>query len=607
MNASQLLVVLAVWAGACAGCRGRPAGAATISPGAGARAGAIRLIEPPPGRQWTLPAGDNANTRYSSLAQIDATNAKKLRITGMTATGIARGHEGQPLAVDDTLYVVTPYPNDLIALDLKDPHGPIKWKYQPFPSPASQGKACCDVVNRGASFGDGKIVYNLLDGHTVAVDSKTGREVWRTQVADIQKGETLTMAPLIVKSRVIVGNSGGELGVRGYVAALDLASGQEVWRGYNTGPDSEVLIGDGFEPFYAEDRGKDLGVETWPPDQWKIGGGTVWGWISYDPALNLIYYGTANPSPWNPDARPGDNKWSCSIIARNPDDGHVRWAHQLVPHDQWDYDEIMENILVDMDWEGRPRKLLLHAGRVGFMFVMDRETGEMLAADKFVDANWATAYDLKTGRPIVNAEKQTHEGRLVKDICPSSTGGKEFVPAAVSPRTGYLYIPAHHTCMEYRGTPANYIAGTPYLGASVKMYPGKKEDGELIAWDVAGRRKVWSRREKFPVYSGVLVTAGDVVFYGTMDGWFRALDARDGTELWSMKLPSGIVGNPMTYEGPDGKQYVAIYAGVGGWMGAAAFSDLSADDPYAALGIVGAMRELKKYTGAGDVVAVLGL
>jgi PQQ-dependent dehydrogenase (methanol/ethanol family) len=605
MRAFPLVAVLLVWAASFAGCKARAARAA--SPSAGGGAGAIRLIEPPPGRQWTLPAGDNANTRYSSLDQINAKNAKGLHIVGMTATGVARGHEGQPLAVDDTLYVVSPFPNDLTALDLKNPHGPIKWKYQPYPNPASQGKACCDVVNRGASFGAGKIVYNLLDGNTVAVDSRSGKEVWRTKVGDVSRGETLTMAPLVVKNQVIVGNSGGELGVRGFVAALDLGTGKELWRGYNTGPDSEVLIGQGYKAFYAEDRGKDLGVKTWPPDQWKIGGATVWGWISYDPGLNLIYYGTANPSPWNPDARPGDNKWSCAVIARDADSGRVRWAHQLVPHDRWDYDEIMENILVDMDWQGRPRKLLLHAGRVGFMFVMDRETGEMLSADKFVAANWASAYDLKTGRPLIAADKETHEGKVVKDICPSSTGGKEFVPAAVSPRTGYLYIPAHHTCMEYRATPANYIAGTPYLGASVKMYPGKKEDGELIAWDVAGRRKVWSRSEKFPVYSGVLATAGDVVFYGTMDGWFRALDARDGTELWSMKLPSGIIGNPMTFQGPDGKQYVAVYSGIGGWMGAAAFPDISADDPYAALGIVGAMRELKNYTGAGDVVVILGL
>lgn len=568
---------------------------------------AIRLIEPPIGGEWRLPAGDNANTRYSSLAQIDASNAKDLKVIGMVSTGIPRGHEGQPLVVGDTLYVVTPFPNDLIAIDLHDPKGPLKWKYQPHPDPMAVGKACCDVVNRGASYAQGKIIYNLLDAHTVAVDAVTGKEVWRTRVGDIDRGETLTMAPLVVKDRVIVGNSGGELGVRGNVVALDVASGKEVWRGYNTGPDSEVLIGSEFRPFYADSRGPDLGVTTWPPDQWKLGGGTVWGWISYDPQSNLMYYGSANPGPWNPDARPGDNKWSCAIIARNADTGQVRWAHQLIPHDSWDYDEIMENVLVDMDWKGQPRKLLIHPGRVGFVFVMDRETGEMLSAEKFMPVNWAEGYDLATGRPIINPEKATHEGKTVRDICPSSTGAKEFVPSALSPRTGYLYIPAHNTCMEYEGVEANYIAGTPYLGASVKMYPGAEQQGELVAWDVANARRVWSSTEKFPVYSGVLATAGDVVFYGTMDGWFRALDARSGERLWSIKLPSGIIGNPMTYLGPDGKQYVAIYSGIGGWMGAVAFPEISVDDPYAALGVVGAMKEIKNYTGAGSDLFILGL
>jgi PQQ-dependent dehydrogenase (methanol/ethanol family) len=574
---------------------------------AAASGNGLRLIEPPPSGEWRLPAGDNANTRYSSLAQIDTSNVHNLKVQRMFSTGVAHGHEGQPLVVNDTLYVVTPYPNDLIAIDLKDLQGPIKWRYHPNPDPAAVGKACCDVVNRGASYAAGKIVYNLLDAETVAVDAETGKEVWRAAIGDFNRGETTTMAPLIVKNLVLVGNSGGEMGVRGKLVALDLATGKEVWRGYNTGPDSDVLIGPEFKPFYPDSQGTDLGVSTWPPDTWKIGGGTVWGWISYDPALNLVYYGTANPSPWNADARPGENKWTCAIIARDADTGHVRWADQLVPHDSWDYDEIMENVLVDMDWQGKPRKLLLHPGRVGFMFVLDRETGEMLSAEPYVPINWAKRYDLGTGMPEIDPERATHQGKVVRDICPSSTGAKDFIPSALSPRTGLLYIPAHDTCMEYEGVEASYIAGTPYLGARVKMYPGNEKQGELVAWDVAHATKVWSVKDKFPVYSGVLATAGDLVFWGSMDGWFHATDARNGKELWKLKLPSGIVGNPISYLGPDGKQYVAIYSGIGGWMGAVAFSDVSADDPYAALGVVGAMKDIKKYSGAGDVVFILGL
>jgi PQQ-dependent dehydrogenase (methanol/ethanol family) len=597
---------IVAWLVGAAGCdKPQPAHAANAA--SSQETGGMRLIEAPPSREWRLPAGDGANTRYSSLDQINTTNVQNLKVRRMFSTGVPHGHEGQPLVVDDTLYVVTPHPNDLIAIDLKHLDGPIKWRFHPNPDGAAVGKACCDTVNRGAAYGDGKIIYNLLDAQTVAVDAKTGQQVWRTSFGDIQRGETATMAPLVVKNLVLVGNAGGEMGVRGKLVALDLATGKEVWRGYSTGPDSEVLIDENFKPFYADGKGKDLGVSTWPADAWKLGGGTVWGWLSYDPGLNLVYYGTANPGPWNADSRPGENKWTCSIVARDADTGHVRWADQLVPHDSWDYDEIMENVLVDMDWQGKPRKLLLHPGRVGFMFVLDRETGEMLSAEPYVPVNWAKGYDLKTGLPEVDPARATHQGKVVRDICPSSTGAKDFIPSALSPRTGLLYIPAHDTCMEYEATQANYIAGTPYLGASVKMYPGNEKQGELVAWDVAHAKKAWSVRDKFPVYSGVLATAGDLVFWGSMDGWFHANDARTGAELWKIKLPSGIVSNPMTYMGPDGKQYVAVYSGIGGWMGAVAFPEVSADDPYAALGVVGAMKDIKQYTGAGDVVFIFGL
>lgn len=569
----------------------------------------IHLVSPVPDGQWVLPAGDYANTRYSPLSQINTQNAQNLHVVTTYSVGIPHGFEGQPLVVGDTMYIVTPYPNKLIALDLTQPGFPQKWVFEPHPDIRAVGIACCDVVNRGAVFADGKIIYNTLDAHTVAVDAKTGKLVWETQVGDIKLGETITMAPIVVKNVVLTGISGGEMGVRGRLTGIDVATGKILWRAWSTGPDSDVRIGPDFKPFYKKDQGKDLGVTSWTPGQWKLGGGPIWGWISYDPELNLIYYGTGNPGVWNPDMRPGTNHWTVTIWARNPETGMAKWAYQVVPHDAWDYDEIMENILVDMPWQGKERKLLLHPGRTGFMFVLDRETGELLSADKFVPVTWANSYDLKTGLPEVNEDKRSHFGKYATDVCPSSTGGKEFVPSSFSPRTGYLYISSHNTCMDYEGTSVNYIAGTPYLGASVRMYPGPGGyQGDFIAWDVANHRQVWGIKDvDLPVYSGVLSTGGDIVFYGTMEGWFRAVDAHTGKILWQFKTGSGIIGDPITFTTPDGKQYVAIYSGIGGWMGATALPDVSTDDPYAALGTVGAMKKIKGKTQPGAVLYIFGL
>lgn len=566
----------------------------------------FHAVSPVADGQWTQPAGDYGNLRYSPLDQINTSNVQNLHVVATMSDGIPHGHEGGPLVVGSTLYMVTPYPDKLIAFDLTKPGFPVKWTFNPHPSIESVGVACCDTVNRGAMFADGKIVYNTLDDHTVAVDANSGQPVWETQVGDIKLGETLTMAPLIVGNIVYVGNSGGELGVRGKLVALDLKTGKILWTAYSTGSDADVRIGSDFHPFYPKDQGVDLGIKTWNPGQWKLGGGTIWGWLSYDPELNLIYYGTGNPGVWNPDMRPGDNKWSITLFARDPKTGMAKWAYQVEPHDYYDHDEIMENVLLDMPWQGQQRKLLVHAGRTGFVFVMDRQSGQLLAATPFEPVTWTSGYDLKTGQETVPPSMQTHFGVYTRNICPSSTGAKEFVPTSFSPKTGYLYIPAHNTCMDYMGEAVNYIAGTPYLGASVRMYPGPGGyQGEFIAWDVAHQKKVWSIKEKdFPVYSGVLSTGGDLAFYGTMDGWFRAVDDRTGKVLWQFKTASGIIGNPMTFTGPDGKQYIAIYSGMGGWMGAVDLPGISTDDPYAALGTVGAMRKLKGVVSPGDMLYV---
>ena len=558
--------------------------------------------------EWTMPGRDYGLSRFSPLNDINVSNVSQLRVVTTMSTGVLHGHEGQPLIVGKTMYVVTPFPNLLYSIDLTKPGGAVNWVYAPNPDPRSVGIACCDVVNRGAVFADGKVIYSTLDAQTVAVDALSGKEVWRTRVGDINIGETITGAPLVVKNKVIVGDAGAELGVRGYVVALDLGTGKELWKAYNTGPDADALIGADFKPFYAKDRGTDLGVKTWTKDQWKLGGGTVWGWISYDPELDLLFYATSNPGVWNPDLRPGDNKWSITLWARDPSNGHAKWAYQFVKHDAWDYDEIMENIPVDMTFNGQPRKLLLHPARDGFVYTFDRATGEVLAAEKYQPTNWASRIDLKTGEAVEVPEKRTHEGTITRDICPSSTGAKDQQPSAFSPRTGMLYIPAHNVCMDYQGVEANYIAGTPYLGASVKMYAGPGGyRGDLVAWDPIHARPVCDVKEDLPLWSGVMVTAGDVVFYGTMDGWFKAIDARSCAPLWKFKTGSGIVGNPVAYRGPDGKEYIAIYSGIGGWMGAVAFPDISLDDPYTALGVAGAVPDLKKKSAMGGMLYVFSL
>jgi PQQ-dependent dehydrogenase (methanol/ethanol family) len=555
-----------------------------------------------------LATKDFANTRYSSLDQVNSGNVNQLKLAWTFSTGLVRGHEAPPLVVGNTMYLVTPFPNYLYALDLTKEGAPMKWKYDPRPAASAQGVACCDVVNRGAAYANGRIFYNTLDNHTVAVDANSGKEIWKTRLGEINKGETMTMAPLVVNNKVIVGNSGGEFGVRGWLAALDADTGQIAWRAYSTGPDADCLIGANFKPYYDHDRGKDLGVSSWPPDHWKIGGGTTWGFISYDPEQNLIFYGTANPGPWNPELRPGDNKWTCGVFARNPDTGEARWFFQWNPHDLYDWDGINENVLVDLTINGQARQTLLHADRNGYLYVLDRTTGEMISAHPFGHINSLSGIDPKTGRPNHVAEKKPQTGKVVRNICPPAPGAKDWSPSAYSPKTGLLYIPHMNLCMDNEAVEVNYIAGTPYIGANVKMYAGPGgHRGELTAWNPVEGKAVWKIKENFPVWSGTVATAGDVVFYGTMEGWFKAINAYTGEPLWQFKCGSGVIGQPVTYRGPDGKQYVAIIAGVGGWAGAIVAAELDSRDASAALGFVGAMSDLPAQTTRGGMLYVFSL
>lgn len=557
---------------------------------------------------WVRPAKDLASTRYSALDEITAATVTRLTVKATFSTGSVKGHEAAPIVVNNTMYVVTPFPNDVFALDLSRPGLPVIWKYSPKPLAAAQGVACCDVVNRGAVYESGWLVFNTLDNRTIALDARTGQRRWVTQLGDINKGETITMAPLIVKGKVLVGNSGGEMGVRGWLTALDLQTGAIVWRAWSTGPDKDVLIGPRFKPFYENDRGADLGLSTWPGEAWKTGGGTVWGWISYDPALNLIYYGTGNPGPWNSEQRPGDNKWTSGIFARDADTGEAVWAYQWSPHDLWDYDGVNEQILLDLPINGQQRKVLVRPERNGYIYVMDRVTGEVLSADSFAHITSTLGVDLKTGRPKENPQKKPALGIVTRDVCPAAPGAKDWQPSAYSPQTGLLYVPANNLCMDHEGMEANYIAGTPFVGANVRMYAGPGgHRGEFFAWDPVARKKVWTTREKYPVWSGAVVTAGGLVFYGTMDGWFKAADARTGGELWRFKLGSGVIGQPVSYRGPDGKQYIAILSGVGGWAGAIVSGQLDSRDATAALGFVNAMTDLPNDTTAGGMLYIFGL
>src|SRR5829696_8773846 len=405
-----------------------------------------RAASPADDGNWTMPSKDYASTRFSGLNQINPSNVGKLQVAFTFSTSTTEGFEAPPLVDDNTMYVVAPWPNNVFALDLTKPGAPPKWMYEPKPAAAAKGVACCGPVNRGAFYSDGRLFMNLLDGHTVAIEAASGKEVWRTKLGDIQKGETMTMAPLVADGKVLVGNSGGEMGVRGWLAALDAGSGKVAWKAYSTGPDKDALIGSDYRAPYPQDRGKELGVSSWGPEQWKIGGGTVWGWLSYDPELKLIYYGTSNPGPWNAEQRPGDNKWTAGVFARDVATGQARWYYQSTPHDLFDHDDINETILVDLPTrDGKRFPAMLRPSRNGYFYVQDRRNGRILSADPYAHVNAYGGVDLKTGRLIPVPEKEPKEGRVVRNICPGPPGAKDWNPSAFSPVTGLLYIPHLNT------------------------------------------------------------------------------------------------------------------------------------------------------------------
>jgi lanthanide-dependent methanol dehydrogenase len=565
-------------------------------------------------KNWAMQAGDMFNQRYSKLKQINTGNVGKMQVAWTFSTGVLRGHEGSPLVIDGKMYLHSPFPNKVFAIDLDTQK--ILWKYEPKQDPAVIPQMCCDTVNRGLAYAEGKVVLQQADSMLVALDAKTGKVVWSTKNGDPKLGAVNTNAPHIFKDKVITGISGGEWGVRGFIAAYNLSDGKPAWKGYSVGPDAEMLIDPAKTMTWTDGKmapvGADSSLKTWKGDQWKIGGGTTWGWYSYDKALNLMYYGTGNPSTWNPAQRPGDNKWSMTIFARDVDTGVAKWVYQMTPYDEWDFDGINEMILADIDVKGKPTKALVHFDRNGFGYTLDRVSGALLVAEKFdPKVNWATHVDMKTGRPQVVAKYSTAKNGPdvnTKGICPAALGTKDQQPASFDPNTKLFYVPTNHVCMDYEPFKVEYTAGQPYVGATLSMFPAPGSHGGMgnyITWNAGTGKIVQSKAEKFSVWSGSLNTAGGLSCYGTLEGYLKCVDAKNiNKELFKFKTPSGIIGNVFTYE-HKGKQYLGVFSGIGGWAGIGMAAGLEKDTD--GLGAVGGYRELNQYTELGGSLTMFAL
>jgi len=503
------------------------------------------------GAVWGVYGGDSANTRYSTLTQINASNVGRLKVAWALQLGSLRSQESTPILVGDLLYVTSSHgPKNVFAVDART--GEVRWRHSPDVPAGIEQYACCDVNNRGVAHANGKIFLGRLDGYLVALDAKTGKELWKSQVIDYTSGSVITSPPTVVKNLVITGFGGGEYGVRGYITAFDQDTGREVWKLYTVPGPGEA------------------GNDTWKGDSWKFGGGVAWHIGSYDPTLNLLYYGTSNPAPWGASVRGNDssnvgqytNLYTASTIAINPDTGKIVWHYQTTPHDAWDYDGVNELVLVDLDIRGQKTPVALKADRNGFFYVLDRRNGKLLSAEKFIDLNWATSVDMATGRPVENADKRPRLGFRAKDICPNLIGGKNWMPMSYSFQTGLVYMPTMNLCMDLEGTQPQYKRGAFYLGVEFEL--GKSGPGgylgEVMAWDPVKQQKVWGNKDELLYIGGMLSTAGGLVFHGDLRGSLKALDAKTGNTLWKFNTGSGVSAAPMTYE-LGGKQYVAVVSG----------------------------------------------
>ncbi|MFA5950899.1 MAG: PQQ-dependent dehydrogenase, methanol/ethanol family [Hyphomicrobium sp.] len=582
--------------------------------------------------EWGAPARDNKGTRHSALADINVGNAAKLQMVWSQSTGALRGHEGQPVVIEDVggkpmMFFVSGCPemskcNIVQGLDLSEPDKPKQvWNYvkQSDRDESAVPRACCDTVNRGPAFADGKVVFGTLDGFVIALDAATGKEVWVVKHAWPEKGETITNAPLIAENLVIIGFGGDEFAARGRVSAYDLKDGKKVWECFSTGSDKDVCLTadtNKANPHYGT-AGSDLGIKTHVGDDYKIGGGSAWGWFTYDADLKMVYYSTGNPGLWSPAYRCSkkthdecntgefDNKWSMTIFGRKVDTGEAVFAYQMTPFDQWDYDGVNENILVDMDVDGKKRKTLVHFDRNGFNYVLDRTDGTLLRANKYVTADWAEKIDLKTGRPVKVREHSPLERERNVTACPSAMGGKDQQPCSVDPKEpNKFYCPTNNWCMELEPQERSHTnQGTVYVFANVYMFPEKPGvTGKIKKFDVLAGTADWEIPDQYPNWGGTLVTDGGLVFYGSLGGDFRAVDRKSGKVVWERKLASGIIGNPITYR-VKGKQYVSILSGIGGWIGVPVTAGLDLNDKFGAIGATAMTKaaNLDKIPQAGTL------
>ena len=517
----------------------------------------IIAAETEPGN-WLAHGRTYSEQRFSPLDSINADNVKQLGLAWHLDLGTDRGIEATPIVVDGIMFFSGPW-SVVWAVDARS--GEEIWFYDPEVPKEWGQKACCDVVNRGVAVWDGRVYVGTIDGRLVALDAKTGTQVWDVNTIDRSRPYTITGAPRVVKGKVLIGNGGAELGVRGYVSAYDAKTGELAWRFY-------TVPGDPSQPF--ENPELEAAAKTWSGGEWwKIGGGgTVWDSMAYDPELDLLYVGVGNGSPWSRHHRSpggGDNLFLSSILALRPDTGQLVWHYQTTPGDSWDYTATQHMILADLELFGETRKVLMQAPKNGFFYILDRATGELLSADKYVLANWASHVDLSTGRPVETGDGDySTENKIVY---PSPAGGHNWPPMSYSPQTGLVYIPA----MEFPGLYGpedDFVYRPGFWNTASALHltrdaaPGDLK-GRLIAWDPVRGKARWKVEHWGHWNSGLLSTAGNLVFQGTGDGFFRAFRADTGEELWNAPAQTGVVGSPVTYL-VDGQQYVSVLAGWGG-------------------------------------------
>jgi alcohol dehydrogenase (cytochrome c) len=520
------------------------AGLAIVSPLAASAQTTDQLVKGATDTSNVLNYGMGYNLqRFSPLKQIDKDNVKNLVPVWNYSLADDRSEESQPLVYQGVVYITTN--SATMAIDAKT--GKQIWKTKVEYPPETPRIVCCGIINRGAAIYDGKIFRTTLDANVIALDAKTGKELWRQKAADIKEGYSMTVAPLVADGVVLTGISGAEFGTRGFIDGWDPQTGKRLWRTYSIPTPDEP------------------GGDTWKGDTWKLGGGSTWITGSYDAELNTVYWGIGNPGPFNSAVRPGDNLYTCSVLALDPKTGKIKWHYQFSPNNPFDYDSVAEMVLADLNVEGKPTKVLMDANRNGFFYVLDRTNGKLLAANPYVKVNWATSIDMKTGRPVeTDVAKDAREGKKVT-VFPSILGGKNWEPMSFNPQTGLAYANTLAFGGHYKTEPATYKAGEWYLGMDLTdlWEWGDGPRGHLKAIDPMTGKAKWEAPSDIPRFSGVLSTAGGVVFSGQLTGEFEAFDANDGKKLWQFQTGSGIEGQPVTWQ-QDGVQYVAIASGYGG-------------------------------------------